>query len=260
MVPTKLHVRQHDGDRVRRVRGVNSTGEGSTRWIDLHHALAPTNDASLDRGVLDHCSAVRSDSNAPSRRASFSGTAASRSRMRFSSVSRRPCSLTMSCSRSSSLRDLSARRNAPWASPARCSSKRRAIAEYDAPPSRSSSACSSTVFPGGLRRGWTRSRVESLGPRLSVRLFELCLGKMYLTNPKELPWRVDPAPGGRYHGWPFVPRIACTGQTESGIVGLLDLRDRIEQSHLTTDRSSRRSGQQSRTRTAKVKEELIRSH
>jgi hypothetical protein len=83
---------------------------------------------------------------------------------------------------------------------------------------------------------------------------------MYLTNPKELPWRVDPAPGGRYHGWPFVPRIACTGQTESGIVGLLDLRDRIEQSHLTTDRSSRRSGQQSRTRTAKVKEELIRSH
>ena len=219
VIPAQLHVRQHDGYRVRRVGRVNATTEGSTRRVDRHHSLGPTNDAALGCDLLDHSSDVRSDSKAPSRRSSFSGSSASRSRMRFSSVSRRSCSLTMSCWRSSSLRDFSARRNAPWASPARCSSKRRAIAEYDAPPSRSSSACSSTVLPGARRRGGTRSRDESLGVRLSVRLFELCLGMTHPTNPRQLNWRVDPGQGDRLHGWPFVPRIACTGQTKAASSG-----------------------------------------
>jgi len=116
--------------------------------------------------------------------------------------------------------------------------RRRAIAEYDAPPSRSSSACSSTVLPGARRRGGIRSLDDSLGVRRSVRLFELCLGKTHPADPGDLDWRVNPGQGDRFHGWPFVPRIACTGQTKAASSEVLDLRDRIEHLHLTTDRPS----------------------
>jgi hypothetical protein len=74
-------------------------------------------------------------------------------------------------------------------------------------------------LPGARRRGGTRSRDESLGVRLSVRLFELCLGTTHPTNPMQLYLRVDPDQGDRFHGWPFVPRIACTGQTKAASSG-----------------------------------------
>jgi hypothetical protein len=147
------------------------------------------------RGCLGQRRDARSRPTASSRRPTFSGSAASRSRMRTSSASSRRSSFSTTRWRSWLFIDCSARMKAPCASVARRSSSRRAIAEYEAPPSRRSRASRSTTAPGLLRLGSGRSRgLWETVPLPSDRFRDPCLATV---PSQDAPGAGDPlSPGG----------------------------------------------------------------
>ena len=134
--------------------------------------------------AFDHWSASRNLASAVNRRSIFSGSAASRVRIRISNWSSRSDSRWIRRWRSSPSRLRKARRNAAWASPARLKPRLWATAAKVRPESRSVRASSSEPRrgrEGGLdpERSWRPSgpRRSALSPRLG-RTHRLGLGTL----------------------------------------------------------------------------------